>query len=300
MQKNGIVYAIGAYLIWGIGPIYWNQLETIPALQLIGHRVVWSFLSLVFFLGVTRQVRAFRASLSRKTVSIYLLAAVLITVNWYTYIWAVTHGYVLEASLGYFINPLFSVFLGMVIFGERLRPGQWACVALALLGVLYLTVAYGAVPWIALILATSFGLYGVIKKTAPLGSLFGLTLETGAVFTFALVYLLVSELTGVGAFLHSTPAQNWLMVGTGLLTITPLLLFGAAAPRVPLTTIGLLQYINPSLQFVLGVLVYHEPFTHDRLVGFGFVWLSLILFWLESFRARRIAGGTPLPELGEG
>ncbi len=299
MRKNGIVYAIGAYIIWGIGPIYWNQLETIPALQLIGHRIVWSFLLLVFVLVVTRQLTAFRASLGLKTIGIYLAAALLIATNWYTYVWAVTHAFVVEASLGYFINPLFSVFLGMLIFRERLRPVQWVCVGLALLGVIYLTVTYGSLPWIALALATSFGLYGAIKKTAPLGSLFGLTLETGLLFLFALAYLIGCEIVGAGAFMHSTPLQNWLMVGAGLLTITPLLLFGAAAPKVPLTTIGLLQYVNPTLQFLLGVLAFHEPFSHDRLLGFGLVWISLVLFWIDGIRSRRLSGG-PLPELGEG
>lgn len=300
MQRNGILYAIAAYIIWGIGPIYWNQLETIPALQLIGHRIVWSFLFLLLFLAITRQLRSFGSSLGPKTIAIYLIAAVLISANWYTYVWAVTHGFVVEASLGYFINPLLSVFLGMAIFGEKLRPLQWVCVGLALIGVLYLTLTYGSLPWIALILATSFGLYGVIKKKAPLGSLFGLTLETGLLFLFALVYLVACQVIGVGAFMHSTTLQNWLMVGAGFQTIVPLLLFGAAAPRVPLSTIGLLQYINPTLQFLLGVLAYHEPFTHDRLIGFGLVWISLVLFWIESIRVHRIAGGTPLPELGEG
>lgn len=300
MQRRGILYAIGAYIIWGIGPIYWNQLESIPALQLIGHRIVWSFLSLILFLAITRQLLAFRSSLGPRTVGIYLVAAILISTNWYTYVWAVTHGFVVEASLGYFINPLFSVFLGMVIYGERLRPLQWAAVGIAFLGVIYLTVTYGSLPWIALILATSFGLYGAMKKSAPLGSLFGLTLETGLLFALALGYLIACQVVGVGAFMYSSPLQNWMMIGAGLLTITPLLLFGAAAPRVPLSTIGLLQYINPTLQLLLGVLVFREPFPHDRLIGFGLVWISLIVFWLESLRAHRVTGGTPLPELGEG
>jgi chloramphenicol-sensitive protein RarD len=300
MQKKGILYAIGAYMIWGLFPIYWSQLEAIPALQLIGHRIAWSFVLLFLFLAAARQLPAFGASLSRKIIAIYLGAGLLISTNWFTYVWAVTHGFVIEASLGYFINPLFSVFLGMIFFGERLRPAQWISIALAALGVSYLAFSYGAVPWIALVLATTFGLYGLVKKAAPLGSLFGLTLETGLLFVPAVIYLIVCDAAGSGAFLHTTALRDWLMVGAGLVTIVPLLLFAAAAPRVPLSTIGLLQYVNPSMQFLLGVLVYREPFTHDRLIGFGLVWLSLVLFWMESLYARRFGGGTPLPELGEG
>lgn len=300
MQKNGVLYAIGAYSIWGLFPIYWSQLETVPALQLIGHRIAWSFLLLMLVLVVSRQASSFRRSLNRRSIGIYLGAALLISTNWYTYVWAVTHGLVVEASLGYFINPLFSIVLGMIFFGERLRPLQWASVGFATVGVIYLTFSYGSLPWIALVLAATFGLYGLIKKAAPLGSLYGLTLETGLLFVPALAYLVMSEARGTGAFLHSTSLQDWLMVGAGPITIVPLLLFAAAAPRVPLSTIGLLQYLNPTLQLLLGVFLYHEPFTRDRLIGFGLVWLSLALFWMEGLYARRIVGATPVPELGEG
>ncbi len=300
MERKGILYAVIAYMIWGLFPIYWSQLETIPALQLIGHRIAWSFVLLFLFLIAARQVPAFGASVSGKTIRIYLIAALLIGANWFTYVWAVTNGFVVEASLGYFINPLFSVLLGMIVFGERLRPLQWVSIGLATLGVVHLTFTYGSLPWIALVLAVTFGLYGLIKKTAPLGSLFGLTLETGLLFVPAVVYLVACEAAGSGAFPHSTPLRDWLMVGAGLVTIVPLLLFASAAPRVPLSTIGLLQYLNPTMQFLLGVLVFREPFTHDRLIGFGLVWLGLVFFWIEGFRARRIAGSTPLPELGEG
>jgi len=300
MQRTGILYAIGAYMIWGLFPIYWSQLEAIPALQLIGHRIAWSFLLLFLVLLAGRQLPARGAPLSRGTVGVYVGAALLISTNWFTYVWAVTHGFVIEASLGYFINPLFSVFLGMIVFKEHLRTAQWASIGLAVLGVLYLTFTYGSLPWIALVLATTFGLYGLVKKAAPLGSLFGLTLETGLLFIPALIYLVACDIAGSGAFLHTTSLRDWLMVGAGLVTIVPLLLFAAAAPRVPLSTIGLLQYVNPSMQFLLGVLVYREPFTHDQLIGFGLVWLSLVVFWIESLYSRRMAGGTPLPELGEG
>jgi chloramphenicol-sensitive protein RarD len=302
MEKNkGILYAIGAYIFWGLFPIYWKQLESIDALQLIGHRIGWSFILLILFVLVTSQWKKFRSlAFNGKTIRIYLIAAVLITINWYTYVWAVTHNYVVETSLGYYINPLFSVLLGVIIFRERLRPVQWLPIALAAIGVIYLTFTYGSLPWIALALAFSFGLYGLVKKTAPLNSLYGLTLETGLVFVPAIAYLLFCEVTGQGAFLHSTPLQNWMMVGAGLVTTIPLLLFSAAVPRVPLTTIGVLQYINPTMQFLLGVLVYKEPFTQHSLIGFGLVWAGLILFWAEGLFARRNIAPEPAPEIGEG
>jgi chloramphenicol-sensitive protein RarD len=301
MERKGIVYAIGAYVMWGLFPLYWKQLETIPALQLIGHRIGWSFILLLIVIIGTQQWRAFRAAASDlKTIRTYLIAAMLISINWFTYVWAVTHGFVVETSLGYYINPLFSVLLGVTIFRERLRPIQWAPIGLAALGVLYLTVSYGSLPWIALTLAFTFGLYGLVKKTAPLGSLHGLTLETGLLFVPALAYLIACEAAGQGAFLHSGLKADWMMVGAGLVTTVPLLFFAAAAPRVPMTMIGVLQYINPTMQFLLGVLLYKEPFTHDRMIGFGLVWLGLILFWAEGLYSRRNLSSEPVPEMGEG
>ncbi len=299
-MKKGILYAVGAYLMWGLFPLYWKQLETIPALQLIGHRIAWSFILLIAVIFVTRQWKDFRATFNSKTIRIYLIAALLISVNWFTYVWAVNNGFVVETSLGYYINPLFSVLLGVIIFHERLRPVQWLPIALAAIGVIYLTVTYGSLPWIALTLAFSFGLYGLIKKTAPLSSLYGLTLETGLLFVVAIGYLVYCEFTGQGAFLHSDAKSNLMMVGAGLVTTVPLLLFASAAQRIPLTTIGVLQYINPTMQFLLGVLLYKEPFTHDRLIGFSMVWAGLILFWAEGLYARRNISSDPLPEIGEG
>jgi chloramphenicol-sensitive protein RarD len=301
MDRKGILYAIGAYVMWGLFPLYWKQLEGIPALQIIGHRIGWSFILLLSVVLVTRQWSAFRsAAIHMKMVRIYLVAAILISINWFTYVWAVTHGFVIETSLGYYINPLFTVLLGVTIFRERLRPVQWLPIVLAGLGVMYLTYTYGSLPWIALTLALSFGLYGLVKKTAPLSSLHGLTLETGLLFLPALGYLLMCETTGQGAFLHSGLQENWMMVGAGLVTTVPLLLFAAAAPRVPMTTLGILQYINPTMQFLLGVFLYKEPFTHDQLIGFGLVWAGLILFWAEGLYARRNLAPEPVPELGEG
>ncbi len=298
-MKKGILYGIAAYALWGLFPIYWKLLHHVPAPQLLGHRIGWSFLFLVAIILVTRQWTDFRAQLNRRTFLVYSIAALLIGVNWLTYVWAVNAGHIVETSLGYFINPLLSVLLGVIFLRERLRPIQWIPIGLAAAGVLYLTFIYGKLPWIALTLAISFGLYGLVKKLAPLGSLYGLTFETGILFLPALAYLVFSETNGTGAFTHTGLTSDLFMFGAGVVTTIPLLLFASAARSIPLTVVGLLQYIAPTLQFSLGVLVYHEPFDQTRLIGFGIVWLALIIFWVESYLARR-AVSEPIPELGEG
>lgn len=287
-MNKGIWYAIGAYVFWGLFPIYWKWLHQVPALQLLGHRIGWSFLLLLAVILATQQWRAFRAAaLTRRVLLIYLVAALLIGVNWLTYIWAVNAGFIVETSLGYFINPLLSVLMGVIFLRERLRPMQWLPIGLAAAGVLYLTFAYGALPWIALTLAFSFGLYGLIKKVAPLGSLYGLTLETGILFLPALVYLVYAEAAGTAAFLHTGAGSALLLIGAGAVTTIPLLMFASAAQRIPLSLVGILQYIAPTLQFLLGVLVYHEPFDRAHFIGFSIVWAALIIFGVEGFLARR-------------
>jgi chloramphenicol-sensitive protein RarD len=220
---------------------------------------------------------------------IYSVAGILLSVNWLIYIWGVNAGYIVETSLGYFINPLLSVVLGTFIFDERLRPAQWIAVGLAAGGVFYLTWAYGSLPWIALSLALTFGLYGVVKKIAPLGSLYGLTLETGFVFLPAFAYLVFMDAAGHGAFGHEGLPTDALLAGAGMVTTIPLLLFASAARSTPLTMIGILQYIAPTLQFLIGVFVYHEPFTRAKLIGFAMVWIALLVFWFEGALARRRA-----------
>ncbi len=296
--NRGLLYAIGAYVAWGLLPIYWKSLHRVPVLQLLAHRIAWSFVFLVVILLGRRRGRDFAVAASkRRILSTYLVAAVLIGVNWLTYVWAVNAGFIVEASLGYFINPLLNVALGVIVFRERLRPVQWVPVALAAIGVIYLTMTYGRLPWIALTLASSFGVYGLVKKVASLDSLYGLTLETGALFLPALVYLVHVEWLGVGSFAHRNTATDLLLAGAGLVTTVPLLLFASAARRVPLSTIGLMQYIAPSLQFLLGVLLYKEPFNITRAIGFGMVWLGLIVYAVEGQVARRNAG-IPMSELG--
>ncbi len=287
-MKKGIWYAVGAYAAWGVFPIYWKWLHTVPAIQVIAHRIIWSFALLAIIIFVTRQWGAFRrAAFSRRVLLIYLAAAVLLSINWFTYVWAVNAGFIVETSLGYFINPLLSVLLGVVFLRERLRPWQWLPIGLAAAGVIYLTVAYGSLPWIALTLAVSFGIYGLVKKTAPLGSLHGLTLETGLLLVPAIGFLVYTEAAGQGAFLHSGWVTDLLLAGAGVVTTIPLLMFASAAQRIPLSLVGILQYIAPTLQFLIGVLLYREPFDRSHLIGFSVVWLALIIFWLEGFLARR-------------
>jgi chloramphenicol-sensitive protein RarD len=286
-MKKGIWYAVGAYVFWGLFPVYWKVLGHIPALQLLGHRIVWSFLLLLVVILVARQWREFRASLNRRVLIIYSVAAVLIAINWLTYVWAIGAGFIVETSLGYFINPLLSVLFGVIFLRERMRPLQWIPIGLAAAGVLYLTFAYGSLPWIALTLAISFSIYGLVKKTAPLGSFHGLTLETAILFVPALIFLIYSEFAGTGAFMHSPAYVNLMLFGAGVVTVIPLLLFASAARRIPLTSIGVLQYINPTMQFLLGTLVYKEPFNQHRLIGFAIVWAALILYGAEGLIARR-------------
>ena len=285
---KGILFGAGAYLMWGFFPIYFKLLHQVPAVQILGHRMVWSLLFLLALVAILREGRSVRRSVSnRRTLLIYLLAAVLLAANWLTYIWGVNAGFVIETSLGYFINPLVNVVLGVILLHEHMRPAQWAPVGLAAAGVLYLTLLNGSLPWIALVLALTFGSYGLVKKLAPLGSLHGLTLETGLMFIPALGYLLWMGHTGQGAFIRLGPTITILLALSGVLTAVPLLMFGAAARRVPLTTMGILQFVTPTCQFLLGVLAYHEPFSLARLAGFICIWLALTLYVTEGLIAQR-------------
>ena len=299
-MNKGILYGIGAYALWGFFPIYWKFLHDVPALQVIGHRIGWSFILLLAYILLTRQWSDFRSvAFKWKTVGIYSIAAVLLSFNWLIYVWGVNAGFIVETSLGYFINPLLSVSLGVLFLHERLRPLQWVPVALAAIGVGYLTFVYGRPPWIALSLAFTFGFYGFVKKLSPLGSLYGLTLETGIVFPVSLIYLAVVGVGGTGSFLHEGTFVDVLLIGAGVVTTIPLLMFASAAKQIPLTIIGLLQYIAPTLQFLIGVFVYKEPFDLAHFIGFAIVWVALIIFAVESYLANR-APAQPIPELGEG
>ena len=298
-MNKGILYGIGAYVFWGFFPIYWKLLHHVPAIQLIGHRIIWSFLLLIVVILFTKQWTDFRATVNAKVLRIYTIAALLIGVNWLLYVWAVNANFIVETSLGYFINPLISVLLGVIFLKERLRIAQWIPVVLAALGVAYLTYVYGRLPYIALTLAFSFGLYGLVKKISPLGSLYGLTIETGILFIPALGYLIFVQAASTAAFLNTGSTADMLMIGAGLVTTVPLLMFASAARSIPLWVVGLLQYIAPTLQFIIGVFIYKEPFSHNQLIGFGIVWTALVIFLVENYLANRTPV-EPLPEMGEG
>lgn len=287
-MNKGVGYGIATYVLWGLLPVYWKCLHRVPALQLVSHRIVWSCLFLIGVVLLSGQARALRrAWLTPSIRYLYLLASLLIGINWTFYIWAVNAGLMVEASLGYFINPLLNVLLGVLFFRERLRVWQWVSLGVALSGVIYLTVAYGRLPWVALVLAVSFACYGAVKKVAPLGAVQGLTLETAILVLPALIYLGYEEVVGQGAFLHGGAEETVLLVGAGLMTTAPLLLFAAAVQRIPLSLMGILQYLSPTLQFLLGVLVYRELITVQRLVGFGLVWAALVIFGIDGMRARQ-------------
>jgi chloramphenicol-sensitive protein RarD len=286
-MKKGVLYAVGAYVIWGLFPAYWKLLQQVPALQLVAHRILWSFVLLILFILISKQYKEFLRAINQpRTRLIYLASGILIAGNWLVYVWAVNAGFIVETSLGYFINPLISVLLGVVFLRERLRLFQWVAIGLAASGVLYLTIIYGKLPWISLTLAITFGIYGLVKKMAPLNALYGLTFETGLVLIPAFLYLLVSEINGQGAFLHTGLDIDTLMIGAGIATSVPLLLFSSAAQIIPLSMMGILQYIAPTLQLLLGVLVYGEPFSQTQWVGFGLVWLALITYTSEGLMHR--------------
>ena len=287
-QSRAAWYVGFSYAFWGFFPIYWKALAGLSSLQLICHRIVWSFLILGAMIGRSQEFPLlWRAMQSRRTVGIYTVAALAIATNWLIFVWAVTASQIVEISLGYFINPLLSVLLGMVVFHEQLRRLQWLSVALAAAGVLYLTVALGALPWIALSLAATFATYGLMKKLAPLGPVQGLALETGILFGPAAIYLVVEQLAGRGAFLGAGPLRSGLMILSGPVSTLPLLLFAAGVRRIPLSLVGMLQYINPTMQITIGVLLYKEPFTRAQFVGFGLVWSALAIFAIEGYVTRR-------------
>jgi len=280
--KKGVLFALAGYAIWGFFPLYFKTLQAAPAFQIMAHRVVWSFLLMTAILIFRKELKPMLSAATPRIVFLYAIAGTLLAINWVTYVWGVNAGYVVEASLGYFINPLVSVLLGVIFLRERLRPLQWVPVVLAGVGVTYLTVSMGKLPWIALVLALSFGLYGLMKKITPLGSLQGLTLETAAVFLPALAYLIIEQVRGVGAFVNAGVNTTLLLAATGVVTAIPLIFFSAGTKLIPLTTVGLLQYITPTTQFLLGVFVFKEGFSSNQVIGFVIIWIALILFTMEN------------------
>ena len=283
-----MVYGIVAYLIWGAFPLYWPLLEPAGAFEILAHRLVWSMVVMAaLIIGLRRTPQLWALVRDRRRLTLLAIAGVTVTCNWATYIWGVNHGRVVETSLGYFVNPLVTMLLGVLVLRERMRPAQWVAVGIATVAVLVLTLDYGRLPWLALLLAFSFGTYGLVKKKAAAGAFESLALETALVAPFALVFLIGLGLAGRSHFTSEGPGHTALFVSAGLVTAVPLILFGAAAVRVPLVTLGLLQYLAPIMQFALGVLHFHEHMSTGRWIGFGIVWLSLAVFTYDSLASRR-------------
>ncbi|MGD2097518.1 MAG: EamA family transporter RarD [Desulfobacterales bacterium] len=287
----GVIFAVSAFSIWGISPIYWKALRSVPAPEIILHRIVWSFFLLVPLIILMRRWREFiRAFKNLRTLLILTSTALIVGGNWLLYIWAVNSDHLLQASLGYYINPLVNVVLGMVFLKERLRPPQILAVVLATAGVLYLTLYYGQFPWIALALAASFGLYGLIRKVAPVGALVGLTMETLLLSIPALLYLYYLDRLGEGSIFRVSLKLDLMLMGCSVVTALPLLFFTLGARRLYLSTIGLLQYIAPSCMFFLAVFLFREPFAKAQVVTFALIWTALAIYSTDSVRYYRHNG----------
>jgi chloramphenicol-sensitive protein RarD len=287
-QRRGLSLGLAAYLIWGGFPLYWPLLEPAGPVEILAHRILWSMLTMGLLVLVLRRTRQFRALLgSRRTLLLLTAAACAITLNWAVFIYGVNSGRVVETSLGYFVNPLVTVLLGVVVLGERLRRLQWVAMGIALVAVVVLTVDYGRPPWVAIALAVSFASYALFKKSANAGAVESLALETTIVAPFAAAYVGYLVATGASSFGTDGAGHALLLATTGLVTAVPLICFGGAATRIPMTTLGLLQYLTPVLHLALGLLYFHEEMPPGRWVGFALVWTALVLFTYEATTHRR-------------
>ncbi|MFJ8215076.1 EamA family transporter RarD [Streptomyces sp. NPDC096033] len=287
-QRTGLLYGFGAYGMWGLVPLFWPLLMPSGAIEILAHRMVWSLAVVAVAILALRRWRWIGELVRQpRKLGLTALAASVISVNWGLYIWSVNNGHVVEASLGYFINPLVTIALGVLVLGERLRRAQWAAVAVGLAAVVVLAVGYGRPPWISLALACSFAVYGLIKKKLAMGGLESLTAETALLFLPALGYLLWLGVEGRSTFTSQGLGHSALLASTGLVTAIPLICFGAAAIRVPLSTLGLLQYLAPVFQFALGVLYFHEAMPPERWAGFGLVWVALVVLTWDALRTSR-------------
>ncbi|OGP59208.1 MAG: hypothetical protein A2V65_12470 [Deltaproteobacteria bacterium RBG_13_49_15] len=280
---SGAASAVSAFLIWGLTPIYFKWLKAVPPFEILMHRIVWSFLFLmpfVFFLGYRQELRL--ALKNRNTLGILVATTLLVSCNWFIFIWAINNDQILQTSLGYYINPLINVLLGMIFLRERLRAAQWGAVLIAFAGVGYLTVQFGKLPWISLTLALTFGFYGLIRKVAPVSALVGLSVETLLMFAPAVAYLIYIGGAGDGAFFQKGLNVDLLLMAAALVTAPPLLLFTIGARRLHMSTIGILQYIAPSSTFLLAVFIYGEPFSRAKLWTFMLIWIALCIYSADS------------------
>ena len=278
---RGVIAAASAFTLWGVFPLYLRLLQQVPSLEILSHRVLWSVLLLMGLLAIRRQRDWLALVRAQPRILItFATSALMVATNWVVYIWSVNHDHIVDASLGYFITPLFNVLFGIGL-GERLRITQWVAVGLAACGVLWLTVSEGAVPWIGLVIAVTFSLYGLLRKTAALGALEGLSMETMLLLPAAGLFLLLPDAGSSHAF-GSNVTLSLLLMAAGPVTATPLLMFAYGARRIPLSLVGLLQYIGPSIQLLLGVWLYHEPFAGAKLTGFAMIWLGLAVYSGEA------------------
>jgi len=275
----GVVCAVLAYTLWGILPIYWKLIDSVFSMEILANRIVWAFVFTIIIIAVTKQWEELKSiSKDKKQMFNIFIASILIAINWGLYIWAVNSGKIVDSSLGYYINPLFAVVLGVLIFKEKLNHWQIAALLMAAIGVLIKTIQYGKIPWISLGLAISFGLYGAIKKSVKANSIVGLTLETVMLTPIAAIYMTSRQLSGVGAFSNEGTFVILILIGSGIVTAIPLLLFASGAKRLPMSVIGFTQYISPTISLIIGVFVYHEKFTSIDMIGFGFIWIALTIY----------------------
>lgn len=295
-RKKGLWAAIACYIIWGVLPLYWKLLSGAGAYEILAHRIIWSFVFmtvLLLFLGMGPLFRNTVKNLCTHRIkgALMIAASFLITANWCIFIWAVTHDHIVDSSFGYYINPLVNVFLGVLLFHEKLSKLKWLSIIIALIGIIGMSVELGRLPLVSVSLAFTFALYGAAKKKLHINPFVSITLETLLVLPLALWYAGSLYLSGEGHFLMGNAAMNWLFVGAGIVTATPLVLFSTGANNLPLNVLGFCQYLSPSLSLLLGIFLYHEPFTTVQLAGFSTIWISLVLFTISDFREQRHVAG---------
>ncbi len=282
-RLTGVIFASIAYILWGFLPIYWKLLKQVPAVEIIAHRILWSCAFVVLLILFLRQWDKIIIALKNsKNLILIMLCSILVTINWFTYIWAVNSNHIVETSMGYYISPLISVFFGMTVLKEKLCAYKYVSIILASIGVILITVQYGKVPWIALALAISFGIYGLLKKLIVVESIIGLALETAILVPFALVFIALRQSEGTDAFGTASIPIILLLLGAGVVTAIPLLLFAKATKSVDLSTIGFLQYITPSINLIIGIFVFRESFTGTHFITFGFIWTALLIYTLSQ------------------
>lgn len=295
-RRKGLWAAIACYIIWGVLPLYWKLLSGAGAYEILAHRIIWSFVfmtMLLLFLGMGPLFRDTVKSLCTHRIKgvLMIAASFLITANWCIFIWAVTHDHIVDSSFGYYINPLVNVFLGVLLFHEKLSKLKWLSIIIALIGIIGMSVELGRLPLVSVSLAFTFALYGAAKKKLHINPFVSITLETLLVMPLALWYVMNLYLSGEGHFLMGNAAMNWLFIGAGIVTAIPLVLFSTGANNLPLNVLGFCQYLSPSLSLLLGIFLYHEPFTTVQLAGFSVIWISLVLFTISDFREQRHIAG---------